>query len=276
MKKIMKNHIWRENFNLHTGVSNFSNQFPSKKHQKSLIFIEKTSKIIDVYEKSMKNHIWHENFNLHTGVSNISNQFSSKNHQKSLIFITKSSKIIDFHMSLEPSRKFGLGDAITFGVAIFRASISARISPKNHRFWRAFSCNYLRRVDFFVVLFLVEFRQKSSIWVCFLMQLPSACRFFVVQFLLEFRRKFINVRFCLNSHEKSLILARFLMQLPSACWFFVLVFRFEFRWKIINFCVVFDAITCGVLIFSWFNFCTNFDEKSSILACFSMQLTSAC
>ena len=63
-------------------------------------------------------------------------------------------------MSLEPSRKFGLGDAITFGVAIFRASISARISPKNHRFWRAFSCNYLRRVDFFVVLFLREFRQK--------------------------------------------------------------------------------------------------------------------
>ena len=62
--------------------------------------------------------------------------------------------------ALEPSRKFGLGDAITFGVAIFRASISARISPKNHRFWRAFSCNYLRRVDFFVVLFLLEFRQK--------------------------------------------------------------------------------------------------------------------
>ena len=134
--------------------------FHRKNHQKSLIFIEKTSKIIDVHEKSMKNHIWHENFNLHTGVSNISNQFSSKNHQKSLIFITKSSKIIDFHMSLEPSRKFGLGDAITFGVAIFRASISARISPKNHRFWRAFSCNYLRRVDFFVVLFLLEFRQK--------------------------------------------------------------------------------------------------------------------
>ena len=124
--------------------------------------------------------------------------------------------------------------------------------------------------------FWSNFYKKSSILVWFLMQLPSACWLFVVQFLFEFRRKFINVRFCLNSHEKSLILARFLMQLPSACWFFVLVFRFEFRWKIINFCVVFDAITCGVLIFSWFNFCTNFDEKSSILACFSMQLTSAC
>ena len=85
--------------------------------------------------------------------------------------LSKSSQIINFHRkiiknlrasisALEPSRTFGLGDAITFGVAIFRASISAGISPKNHRFWRAFSCNYLRRVDFSVVLFLLEFRQK--------------------------------------------------------------------------------------------------------------------
>ena len=28
--KVMKNHIWRENFNLHTGVSIFCNQFSSK------------------------------------------------------------------------------------------------------------------------------------------------------------------------------------------------------------------------------------------------------
>ena len=63
--------------------------------------------------------------------------------------------------ALEPSRKFGLGDAITFGVTIFRASISARISTKNHRFRRAFWCNSLRRVDFFVVPFLNEFRQKK-------------------------------------------------------------------------------------------------------------------
>ena len=32
----------------------------------------------------------------------------------------------------------------------FRGSISASISTKNHRFWRAFRCNYLRRVNFFV------------------------------------------------------------------------------------------------------------------------------
>ena len=50
----MRNHIWRENFNLHTGVSNFSNQFSSKNHQKSLIFIEKTWKIIDFHEKLWK------------------------------------------------------------------------------------------------------------------------------------------------------------------------------------------------------------------------------
>ena len=30
----------------------------------------------------------------------------------------------------------------------FWRSISARISTKNHRLWRAFWCNYLRRVDF--------------------------------------------------------------------------------------------------------------------------------
>ena len=52
-------------------------------------------------------------------------------------------KIIDFGVlfdaisSANPSPKFGLGDAITSGVTIFRASISARISTKNHQFWRA-------------------------------------------------------------------------------------------------------------------------------------------
>ena len=39
--KIMKNHIWHENFNLHTGVSIFCNSFSSKNHQKSWIFIKK-------------------------------------------------------------------------------------------------------------------------------------------------------------------------------------------------------------------------------------------
>jgi len=48
----MKNHISHEKFNLHTGVSFFCNQFSSKNHQKSLIFNEKTSKIIDFHEKS--------------------------------------------------------------------------------------------------------------------------------------------------------------------------------------------------------------------------------
>ena len=63
---------------------------------------------------------------------------------------------------------------------------------------------------------------------------------------------------------------------------------FEFRRKIIEFGVLFDTITFGVMFFLVqfllefrrkcinFRFCLNFDEKSSILACFLMQLASAC
>ena len=54
IKKIIGNHIWRENFNLNTRVSNFSNQFSSKNNQKSSIFIEKTWKIMDFDEKLWK------------------------------------------------------------------------------------------------------------------------------------------------------------------------------------------------------------------------------
>ena len=79
-----------------------------------------------------------------------------------------------------------------------------------------------------------------------------------------------------NFDEKSTILACFFPQLPSACRFFAIGFRFEFQRKIINFCVPFDAITCGVSIFSWFNCCSSFDEKSSILVCIAMQLASTC
>ena len=46
----------------------------------------------------------------------------------------------------------------------------------------------------------------------------------------------------------------------------------ELRRKIIDFALLFDAITFGVSIFSWL----NFDAKSSIMACFLMQLPSAC
>ena len=98
----------------------------------------------------------------------------------------------------------------------------------------------------------------------------------MVQFLFEFRRKFINLQCRLNFDEKSSNSVCFLIQLPSACRFFVIGFRFEFRRKIVNFRVPFDAITCGVSIFSCFNCCSSFDEKSSILVCISMQLPSAC
>ena len=122
-------------------------------------------------------------------------------------------------MSLEPSRKFGLGDAITFGVAIFRASISARISPKNHRFWRAFSCNYLRRVDFFVVLFLLEFRQKI---------IDFGVLFDAITFGGTIFCDTISARISTNIHQSSIL--------------------FEFRRKIIDLCVLFDALTFRVSI----------------------------
>ena len=37
-----------------------------------------------------------------------------------------------------------------------------------------------------------DFDQKSSLSACSLMHLLSACRFFVIQFLLEFRQKFVD------------------------------------------------------------------------------------
>ena len=150
----------------------------------------------------------------------------------------------------DPSPKFGLGDAITFGVTIFRASISARISTKNHRFWRAFWCNYLRRVDFFVVPFLNEFRQKKhrfgcAFWCNYLRRVDFLWFNFCSNFdenslMFDFvwihtknhwfwrafwcnylrRVDFLCLYFGSNSDEKSSIFAWFLMLLPAACWFF--------------------------------------------------------
>ena len=65
------------------------------------------------------------------------------------------------------------------------------------------------------------------------------------------------------------------MQLPSAWRVFVVQFLHEFQRKFIDFSVLFHAITIGVSIFSCFYFCSNLDEKSSILVCFFMQLPSA-
>ncbi len=89
-------------------------------------------------------------------------RFCSIFYNKYFIFAYFSCDLKGTLSTADPSPKFGLGDAITFGVTIFRASISARISTKNHRFRRAFWCNSLRRVDFFVVPFLNEFRQKKN------------------------------------------------------------------------------------------------------------------
>ena len=66
------------------------------------------------------------------------------------------------------------------------------------------------------------------------------------------------------------------MQLPSACCFFVFQFLLKFRSKVIDFCMLFDAITFGVWIFSCFNLCFNFHQKYMIFARFLMQLPSAC
>ena len=171
----------------------------------------------------MRNHIWRENFNLHTGVSNFSNQFSSKNHQKSLIFIEKSSKIIDFH--------------------------------KN-------SSEIISDV-------------KISIYIPILVHLPPAWWIFKPQILLDFLQDFFRFRvifawFCidLNTNFVFIFSCNCLRQDDFSCFNFCIGTKPEIRARWCNYLRRDD--------FSCFNFCSNFTEKSSILACFFMQLSPAC
>ena len=80
----------------------------------------------------------------------ISARISTKIHQSSILFEFRR-KIIDFCV---------LFDASTFDVSILCDCISVRIPTKNYQFLRAFLCYYLRRVDFFVLQLLLEFRRK--------------------------------------------------------------------------------------------------------------------
>ena len=98
--KIMKNHIWRENFNLNTRVSNFSNQFSSKNHQKSSIFIEKTWKIMDFHEK-----LWQIIFDVKKSIYIPACRFFVIHFHRKII------KIMNFHqkMMVNPTWKSRLG-----------------------------------------------------------------------------------------------------------------------------------------------------------------------
>ena len=121
------------------------------------------------------------------------------------------------------------------------------------------------------------------------MQLPSAWRFFVLQFLLEFHRKIIDlcVLFDALTFRVSILCDCISVRIPTKnyqflraflCYylrrvdFFVLQLLLEFRRKIVDFGVHFHAIISGVLIFSSFYFCSNFDKKSSIWVCFLMRV----
>ena len=82
-----------------------------------------------------------------------------------------------------------------------------------------------------------------------LVHLPSAWRFFKLGNLLDFLPQIFDFRviFAWFRHQSEYeFRIHIWMQLPSACGFLC------------------------------FNFCSNFDEKSSILACSLMQLASAC
>ena len=79
-----------------------------------------------------------------------------------------------------------------------------------------------------------------------------------------------------KKQESSSTLAFCVMQLPLAYPFFGDRSFVEFGQKNIHFGVFFYAFTFGVSIFSWFNFCSNFDNNSSTSACSLMHLPSAC
>ena len=144
-------------------------------------------------------------------------------------------KIIDFGV---------LFAALTFGVSKFRCShfdenssilacflphlpsacrnFDARISTKNHRFWRAFCRTYRRRVE----IPMSNFDEKSSILACFLTHLPWACRNFDARISMK------NHRFC-RAFCRSYLRR---VEIPMLA----------FRRKIIVFGVLFAALTSGV------------------------------
>ena len=187
----MKNHIWRGNFNLHTGVSIFSNEFSSKNHRKSLIFIEKTWKIIDFHEKLWKIvadveisfyipacRIFLMNF--HRKI--IKNHwFSSKNHQKSLIFIKIHQKSY-LTWKLQFTYRFWCtclrrDEFLSFKFCSIFYKISfvfAWFSRDFASIWIQISYSYFHAIAFDVMIFRTYNRCCS---MSFLMQGPSAYRF---------------------------------------------------------------------------------------------------
>ena len=116
---------------------------------------------------------------------------------------------------------------------LFRACIYALLSTKNHRFLHAFWCNYLRRVDFFVLQFMLQFSPKiydfwtvfdaitfrvsifSRLHLCFTFDQKSSifCTlfdaitfgvsiFFDIQFMLQFRTKVIDFRMQIDGRSR--------------------------------------------------------------------------
>ena len=125
-----------------------------------------------------------------------------------LEFQRKSSILACFVMQLPPACRF------------FRGSISARISTKSHRFWRAFWCNYLRRDDFLWFNFCSNFDENSSIFN--FVWISTKNHRFLCAFWCNYlwRVDSLWLNFGSNSNEKLSIFACLLMQLPAACWFF--------------------------------------------------------
>ena len=100
-----------------------------------------------------------------------------------------------------------LCNAITFGESIFLWSKFRWIWIEKRTFWCVLLCIYLRRVDFSVVQFLLEFRQQF---------IDFGMLFDAFTFGVSIFCGWISAR---NLDEKSSILAWFLMHLPSACRF---------------------------------------------------------
>ena len=134
--------------------------FSMKKHEKSLISMKKLWKIIsdvkisiyipacrffviNFHRKIIKNH-WFPSVNFHrwpkpeirARLCNYLRRDEFLWFNFCMNFNENSLILACFFMQLASACRF------------FRVSISARISTKNHRFWCAFWCNYLRRDDF--------------------------------------------------------------------------------------------------------------------------------
>ena len=144
-------------------------------------------------------------------------------------------------------------------------------------FWYWFWCTCLRRDEFSSFKFCSIFYNISFIFAWFSRDFAIDLNTnFVFIFWCNYLRRddFSCFNFCSNFNEKSSILACFLMQLASACR------RIDKQADKSFACFLPSILACFLMQlpsacrFSWFNFCSNFDEKLSISSCFLMQLLS--